>query len=96
MADKVFGIEVVEPLDESGDQFVMEDHEIYEVIEDIMHIDPSEDLDGIQIHGPKLKRVDVITKDLKVWDDKDLYEFLDERITLSRAKSRLCPRFSPA
>ena len=75
MADKVFGIEVVEPLDESGAQFVMEDHEIYEVIEDIMHIDPSEDLDGIQIHGPKLKRVDVITKDLKVWDDKDLYEF---------------------
>ena len=69
MADKVFGIEVVEPPPQPGKQDVLKEDELYEVIEELMELDPAMDLEGIQVHGPNLKRVDVITADLEVWTD---------------------------
>ena len=48
---------------------MLKEDELYEVIEELMELDPAMDLEGIQVHGPNLKRVDVITADLEVWTD---------------------------
>ena len=76
MADKVFGIEVVEPPPQPGKQDVLKEDELYEVIEELMELDPAMDLEGIQVHGPNLKRVDVITQDLEVWTDIKIYSVI--------------------
>ena len=74
--DNIFGIEPVAHRDEDYKHLTHE--EIYEVIEDLMELKPADDLAGIQFHGPNPRRVDVAAKCLAVWEDKDLYEYMNK------------------
>ena len=90
MADHIFGIELVV---KRGQQYVpLNESDVYEVLEDIMHLEPEEDLDTIQMHSPNPRRVDVSTSCLAVWSDNDLYKFMDQQYDLENEKTVLINR----
>ena len=74
MKEDIFGIE---PVIHSGDFVPLKYEDIYKVIETVMGLDPAVDLEGIQIHGPNPRRVDVLTKTNAVWYDKNLFDYMN-------------------
>ena len=77
MAEKVFGIEFIVPRGQRN-YTPLDENDVYQVLEEMMKLDPVEDLETIQMHSPNLRRVDVSTKCLAVWDEKDLYDFMSK------------------
>ena len=88
--DDIFGIE---PVIDRGEEYEPLTYvEIYKVLEDIMDLDPAEDLYGIQVHGPNPRRVDVAAKCRGVWEDKDLYQYMNKEIVLDNNRIVLITR----
>ena len=91
MADNVFGIELMVPRGQRN-YTPLDEHDVYQVLEEMMKLDPEEDLETIQMHSPNLRRVDVCTKCLAVWEEKDLYDFMDKQYELDNGKVVLISR----
>ena len=86
----IFGIE---PVIADGAPFVpLSLEDIYNVIETLMGLDPAEDLEGMQRHGPNSRRVDVATKTCFIWEDKELFDFINEEYELANGKTVLITR----
>ena len=88
--DNIFGIEPV--VHRNEDYKHLTHDEIYEVIETLMHLNPADDLAGIQFHGPNPRRVDVAAKCLAVWEDRDLYEYINKEYELENGRVVLITR----
>ena len=82
--DNVFGIEIVGV--KSPQVMRLGEGDIYHVLETIMGLVPEEDVDVIQMLSPHPRRVDVSTKCLAVWSDRDLFQFMDKQYELNNGK----------
>lgn len=84
MADNIFGIELVV---KEGERYVpLSESDVYHVLETILNLEPEEDVCTIQMHSPNPRRVDIRTKCLAVWSDRDIYSFIDKQYVLDNGK----------
>ena len=84
MIDQIFGIEQVV---RGGQQYTpLNESDVYHVLETILGLEPEEDVDVIQMQSPNPRRIDVCTKGLYVWTEKDLYSFMDRQYDLDNGK----------